>query len=112
MQEILNVEGISFSGCNERLKPGKTRFYLNPKYRSFKEAIYLLTRPVDIEHLVRMEIEITCHPLRDIDSVIKPILDGVSKKCGFNDRHVAELYIRKFFDSKKTKLVIIIGEVK
>ncbi|MFB5624637.1 MAG: hypothetical protein ACE5RP_06985 [Nitrosopumilus sp.] len=46
-------------------------------------------------------------PLADLDNPVKPILDILQKKFGFNDKHIFELNIRKCIVKKGDEFIHI-----
>lgn len=62
----------------------------------------------EITNVERIEIEFgVSSKLADIDNPVKPILDILQKKYGFNDRDIFELTIRKTLTKKGQEYIRI-----
>lgn len=96
-------------GCNERLKPGRHRWFKNPAYERFQQDLgiaLLLARRATTPYMgkVKVLVRFKISARRDADSCVKPLLDCLelstsTKKFGVgiigNDRQVRELVVQK-----------------
>lgn len=82
------------------------RRFKTPKYKSFEKEL-LLKLPTKIEHFDKMDIDITIGvcKLFDIDNCIKPFLDVLQKKYGFNDRNIYLLSVKKEVVKKGSEFI-------
>jgi len=74
------------------------RRYRNDYYKAYQTAVNLLLPKLIINPLNRLKITLEfgfSNKLSDIDNPIKPILDIMQKKWGFNDNMVYELNVSK-----------------
>ena len=63
---------------------------------------------IEIESVHTLHIEFgVSSKLMDIDNGIKPLLDILQKKYGFNDRDIYELHIKKTIVSKGNEFISI-----
>ena len=87
-------------GVNKRLVPGKGRWVLDAGYRAFKTDLTLLYGLNNQHHImvgdVKVFIGLTVNKARDIDSLVKPVLDALEGAMVFeNDRQVVRLEVEK-----------------
>ena len=71
--------------------------FKTPKYKAFEKELLLKLRPQDIPEgklLLRATFGISSKNA-DIDNPVKPFLDILQKKYGFNDRQIYLLTIEK-----------------
>lgn len=74
------------------------RRFRSQKYKDYQNHLSLLLPPKRDEYKGNLRIEIKygfSSKLGDIDNPCKPFLDILSKKYGFNDKQVFELYQEK-----------------
>lgn len=72
--------------------------FKTPLYKSFEKEILLRMPKIKIDFKKPIKMEITfgfSNPLSDIDNPLKPTLDCLQKKYGFNDRDIYELNVKK-----------------
>ena len=63
---------------------------------------------IEIESVHTLQIEFgLSNKASDIDNPVKPILDILQKKYGFNDRDIYELHIKKTIVSKGNEFISI-----
>lgn len=60
-----------------------------------KELMYKLPNKVPYFKRMGINVEVGVNTLFDIDNAIKPLLDILQKKYGFNDRDIYELNVKK-----------------
>lgn len=92
MQVNLEIKPLSVN-CAYRGRKFKT-----PTYKAFeKEMILMLpTKKETFSEMLRIEFYFGfSSPLADIDNPVKPTMDILQKKYGFNDKHVFEMNVRK-----------------
>jgi Holliday junction resolvase RusA-like endonuclease len=98
----LNVKPLS---VNEAWKGSrfKTKAYL-----SYEKALLLMLPNRDLKDVEKVNIEFGfSSKLADIDNPVKPILDILQKKYGFNDRDIFELNIKKVVVKKGEEFIKI-----
>lgn len=74
------------------------RRYKTRKYKSYEEEVLYQLPLLDIDFAGPLSIYLNfgfSNTLSDLDNPVKPILDILQKKYGFNDRDVYELQIKK-----------------
>lgn len=87
------------------------RFKTN-NYKSYEKEMLLRLPKLDVgEGILRIDIELSfSNKGADIDNPLKPLLDILQKKFGFNDSQIYELNVKKFIVKKgeeKIKFEII-----
>lgn len=85
-------------GANRRLMPGRNgRFFLNPKYRVFKESMTATFLGRELTYGdVHLEIRMRINPLMDSDSLLKPLFDSLQAAGVLaNDRQVRSYNVRR-----------------
>ena len=73
------------------------RRFKTPKYKAYEKELLLKLPKLDIPKGL-IEIEIIFHlknKLFDIDNGVKPFLDILQKKYGFNDRDIYKMNVTK-----------------
>lgn len=78
------------------------RRFKTPTYNAFEKEVLLTLRPIKIP-LSPLEVYIefgVSNKLSDIDNGIKPLLDCLQKKYGFNDRDIYKLTVIKKITKK------------
>lgn len=82
--------------------------YKNPGYQGFQEGLtWLMIKERILQGAVKgdvmVRIELTIHVMRDIDSLIKPILDCLETADVIeNDRCIKHLIVRKHLKKRRT----------
>jgi len=92
MQVNLGIKPLSVN-CAYRGRKFKT-----PAYKSFeKEMILMLPKSNQkFSDMIRIDFFFGfSSPLADIDNPVKPTMDILQKKYGFNDKQVFEMNVRK-----------------
>ena len=75
--------------------------FKTPAYTRYERQVLLMLPKAEITNVERIEIEFgVSSKLMDIDNGIKPLIDILQKKYGFNDRDIFELTIRKTLTKK------------
>jgi Holliday junction resolvase RusA-like endonuclease len=98
----LNVKALSINECFQG-KRFKTKAYL-----SYEKTLLLMLPKRDLKDVERVNIEFGfSSKLADIDNPVKPILDILQKKYGFNDRDIFELNIKKVVVKKGDEFIKI-----
>lgn len=72
--------------------------FKTPKYRGFEKELLLKLKKDKNDFKSDLSIDITfgfSSPLSDIDNPLKPFLDCLQKKYGFNDRQIFEIHVKK-----------------
>lgn len=102
MQINLQVKPLSVNECWQGVR------YKTPAYTRYERQVLLLLPKAEITNVERVEIEFgVSSKLADIDNPVKPILDILQKKYGFNDRDIFELTIRKTLTKKGQEYINI-----
>lgn len=102
MQINIQIKPLSVNECWQ----GKR--YKTPAYNRYEKAVLLLLPKAEIINVERIEIEFgVSSKLADIDNPVKPILDILQKKYGFNDRDIFELTIKKVLTKKGQEYIKI-----
>ena len=74
------------------------RRFKTPEYKAYEEEVMYKLPPLSIDPRLdyRLLIEVgVSSALADLDNVVKPFLDILQKKYGFNDRDVWEIHMKK-----------------
>ncbi len=97
----INIKPLS---ANEAFRGRK---YRTPKYDKYiNDLMYLLPRIKHTEPPYLIEIVIGySNVLSDIDNALKPFIDCLQKKYGFNDRHIFKLIVEKKIVSKGNEFI-------
>lgn len=77
----------------------KGRRFKTDAYKSYEQSVLFLLPKIKRfpkpPYLVAIDLSVSTHNA-DIDNPVKPILDILQKKYGFNDRDVVQLHVRKY----------------
>lgn len=86
----LNVKPLSVNEC------WKGTRYKTKEYKSYEMLLLLMLPKKDLNDVNCVSIELGfSSKLADIDNPVKPILDILQKKYGFNDKDIFELHVKK-----------------
>ena len=88
----IQIKPLSINTCWQ----GKR--YKTPKYKTYEKALSLLLPPMKIDFKRYLSVHLTfgfSSTLSDIDNPLKPILDVLQKRYGFDDRQIFELSVKK-----------------
>ena len=108
-------------GTNRRLEKGKYgNIYLNRKYQGFEKGLtYLLmaynTDKRALAGEVRVHLDFTISAARDIDSLIKPVLDCLQKaRIVKNDKQITRLFVSKNAKKRREedRIRVMVEEVR
>ena len=100
----LDVKPLSINQC------WQGRRFKTKAYKQYEKAILLLLPSIEFTYKDEIEINIVfgfSSKTADIDNPLKPILDILQKKYGFNDRSVYRLTADKVIVPKKQEFVKI-----
>jgi Holliday junction resolvase RusA-like endonuclease len=98
----LQVKPLSVNEC------WKGQRFKTPAYTRYERQVLLMLPKAEITNVERIQIEFgVSSKLADIDNPVKPILDILQKKYGFNDRDIFELTIRKTLTKKGQEYIRI-----
>ncbi len=100
----LDVKPLSINQC------WQGRRFKTKAYKQYEKAILLLLPSIEFTYKDEIEINIVfgfSSKTADIDNPLKPILDILQKKYGFNDRSVYRLTVDKVIVPKKQEFVKI-----
>jgi Holliday junction resolvase RusA-like endonuclease len=92
----INAKPLSVNRCwqGKRFKTKDYIFYETEILYSLRDYKPVITDNIGIE------LEFGLRKTADIDNPIKPILDILQKKYGFNDKNIYELSVKKVIDNK------------
>ena len=74
------------------------RRFKNKKYKSYELELMYMLPSVKIQFKGRLKVDITfgfSSALADIDNPLKPLIDVLQKKYGFNDKQIFKLNVEK-----------------
>jgi crossover junction endodeoxyribonuclease RusA len=105
---------------NHYWKSSGKRRYISPQARQWlEEALWLLTKARDTRPTIQGEVavSITVYPpdrrKRDLDNLLKPILDALAKSGVIEDDYqVAGLHIERFCPEKPGRVEVLIDETE
>lgn len=100
----LDVKPLSVNKC------WQGRRYKTKTYKQYESALLQLLPNIEINFKHHLSIDIDfgfSNSTSDIDNPLKPILDILQKKYGFNDRDVYELNVKKKLAKKKEEYILI-----
>lgn len=82
--------------------------FKTPEYTRYERQIMALLPAIEIESVHTLHIEFGfSNKASDLDNPVKPILDILQKKYGFNDRDIYELHIKKTIVPKGNEYITI-----
>lgn len=75
----------------------KGRRYKTPKYKAFEqELMYILPKSIQTYKTMGINLEVGyTNRLSDWDNFIKPFIDVLQKKYGFDDKNIYEAHVKK-----------------
>lgn len=89
---LLKIKPLSVNKC------WQGRRFKTKEYEKYEKDVLLLLPKikVDTESKLRLDIEVGFSSARsDLDNFLKPLIDIMQKKYGFNDCNIYELHITK-----------------
>lgn len=100
-KKILEFESVSLPSINDKFgvrkdKKGGPILYAKNNYIKFKDDVtkYCLI-PSHFDSSKPFSLDIHTTTYADIDSCLKPLLDGIAIKIGFNDKDIKCLHVYK-----------------
>ena len=78
------------------------------KYKSYEKELLLLLPKIKIDFKRDLSVHLTfgfSSPLSDIDNPLKPILDVLQKRYGFDDKQIFELSVKKELVKKGSEFI-------
>lgn len=98
MTKIIDLENIDLVSINEKygatIRSRKPALYTTEKYKRFKKLICDNVKKISIDPPYKIFVEVSCYA--DIDSFLKPLLDGIELSGVIkNDRYFTELNVKK-----------------
>jgi len=84
--------------------------FKTPTYKEFeKEMMFMIPSTKErFSDMLSVSFEFGfSSPLADLDNPVKPTIDILQKKFGFNDRHVFELNVRKYIVEKGKEFISV-----
>ncbi len=84
------------------------RRFKTPKYKQYERDLLLLLPPVKIDFKYDLSVNIIfgfSSATSDIDNPVKPLLDVLQKKYGFDDKQIHELNIKKEIVKKGNEFI-------
>ena len=100
----LNVKPLSVNQC------WQGRRFKTKAYKQYEKALLALLPEIEFTYKDDLEINIVfgfSSKTADIDNPLKPVLDILQKKYGFNDRSVYRLTVDKVITKKKEEFISI-----
>lgn len=88
----------------------KGRKFKTDDYRRFEKSCLVELPKIDFKPLERIKLALTfgfSSSRSDIDNPVKPILDILCKKYGFDDRQIYELNVKKHIVKKGNEFILI-----
>jgi len=87
------------------------RVYISSKGKKFKEALGLIAKskiksPLKADIRLKIEYHITGKVGKDIDNILKAILDSLNGIVYEDDKQITELSVKKIRQSKANKIII------
>jgi Holliday junction resolvase RusA-like endonuclease len=104
MEFKLNVKPLSVNQC------WQGRRFKTKAYKQYEKAMMLILPNVEYKFKDKIGITIEfgfSNSTSDIDNPLKPVLDILQKKYGFNDRSIYELTVTKSLTKKKEEFIKI-----
>lgn len=105
MKEIrLNIKPLSVNECWQ----GKR--FKTPLYKKYEQNMLLMLPKfkIDIESKLAIDLEFGfSSPLCDLDNPVKPLIDILQKKYGFNDKNIVKLNLTKVLVKKGLEYISI-----
>jgi len=104
MEFKLNVKPLSVNQC------WQGRRFKTKAYKQYEKAMMLILPNVQYEFKDKIGITIEfgfSNSTSDIDNPLKPVLDILQKKYGFNDRLIYQLTVKKSLTKKKEEFIKI-----
>jgi Holliday junction resolvase RusA-like endonuclease len=101
---MLHVKPLSVNKC------WQGRRYKTKDYKAYEKALLHLMPNMQLEYKEKLKLNITfgfSTSTADIDNPLKPLLDCLQKKYGFNDRYVYELTVKKELVKKGEEFIQI-----
>ena len=72
------------------------RRFKTPAYHAYEKTVLMLLRPLVIpDGLLELRLEFGVQGLFDVDNGVKPFVDCLQKKYGFNDNRIYRLAVQK-----------------
>ena len=84
------------------------RRYKTEKYKVYERSVLLLLKPFKIDFKAYLRLDITfgvSSTMFDVDNALKPFIDVLQKKYGFNDNMIYELSVKKVITKKKSEFI-------
>ena len=97
----ISIKPLSVNQC------WRGRRFKTPKYKEYEKELLLKLKPVYIPK-GKIKLCITfghSNSLNDIDNGLKPFIDVLQKKYGFNDRDIYELNVVKKLVKKGSEYI-------
>jgi Holliday junction resolvase RusA-like endonuclease len=89
-------------------KAWQGRRFKTKEYKDYQEEVLLLLPKINICKKSKLKLDLVfgfSNKMSDIDNPLKPILDILQKKYGFDDRNIYELSVRKEIVKKKEDFI-------
>ena len=85
----------------------KGRRFKTIEYKKYERDLLLLLKPMKVPHgNLELVIEFgLSNMLSDFDNPVKPFVDVLQKKYGFNDRQIQQAHIRKVLTEKRREYI-------
>jgi len=83
------------------------RKFKTPKYKQYERDLLIMLPKKIKDDFTELNIKIGVSALFDIDNCLKPLIDILQKKYGFNDRYIKRLVIEKEIVKKGAEYIDI-----
>lgn len=83
------------------------RKFKTPKYKQYERDLLIMLPKKIKDDFTELNIKIGVSPLFDIDNCLKPLIDILQKKYGFNDRYIKRLVVEKEIVKKGAEYIDI-----
>ena len=114
-QKIIEIEWENIPSVNDywhyTYKNGKPHVFITRQGQEFKTFVnYIAKNSIECISTNELHLEIKCYFKRynrDIDNVLKPLLDSLQGVVYENDSQIKSIYITKF-KSDKNKITVLV----
>ena len=111
----LSVNGAWNTYCSKCKSAKTVRRTKTEKYKAFSKELTLKLKPIKIDFKRDLSVHLTfgfSSTLSDIDNPLKPTLDVLQKKYGFDDKQIFELQVKKEIVKKGDEFIeLTINEI-
>lgn len=98
----IKIKPISVNRC------WQGRRFKTKEYEYYEQELLLKLPKININKKQKISLSFNfgfSNTNQDIDSSLKPTIDIMQKKYGFNDRNIFQLYVEKFITKKGNEFI-------